>query len=136
MQKIYIYIGIIIFSQFSYINANNDHILIGSLLSVIPIFLSSKLYRYENGSQINEMYNSLPLLRALAFITNDSNIVKKQNERSLFLFLFVSSFSLWTIISINLFLGDIKIELIFLGALIFASLLSYYLINKYKINNI
>lgn len=136
MQKIYIYIGIILFSQFSYINANNNNILIGSLLSLIPIFLVSKLYKYESGEQIKEKYHSLPLLRVLAFITNDSNIVKKQNKRSLFVFLFVSSFSLWTIISINLFLADIKLEFIFLGALAFSGTFSCYLINQYKLNKI
>lgn len=135
MEKLYIYVSTIMLSYFSYVCASNDYVLVGSLLSLLSIFVISKIYKYESGEEVNKSYKSLPIVKAMHFVTKDKGILNNQNRKSLFLLLLVSSFALSTIISINLFTDHARLLLIFLGCATYSYVFARLMITRFIQNN-
>ncbi len=131
MTKLNLYLCIAAAINFSYMAATKNSMIISVLFALLAILVSARLYKFEGGTKLNKDCSKLPFLRVLAFLFRDQKIITEQTDRSLLTMFIVSTFSLATIASLNLYLSNINIWLLFFGCLTFSLAFSFIMIKKY-----
>lgn len=131
MTKLNLYLCIAAATNFSYIAAANNLMIFSATFALLAILVSARLYKFEGGRKLNRDCSNLPFLRVLAFLLRDQNIITEQTDRTLLAMFIVSTFSLATIASLNLYLSTINIWLLFFGCLVFSLTFSFIMIKKY-----
>lgn len=131
MTKLNVYLYIAFSINLSYISASQESMTVSVLFALLAILVSARLYRFEGGTKLNNGNSKFPFLRVLAFLLRDKKIITEQTDRSLLSMFIVSTFSLATIASLNLYLSHINIWLLFFGSLTFSLAFSFIMIRKY-----
>lgn len=131
MNKVYSYAALLISLSFLFQLLSNANFFMAFIVFIAMSFISSKIYKFQKGKELNNSYQKLPFVKFFAFLFKDKDILKSQNHKSLSVLLLSTAYGLSMMISFYLYGEEIKHFLLFIGCISFSIIFTIVFLNRY-----
>ena len=135
MKKIYCYASLLISFSFLFVALQSASYLIALLVFMIILLVSSKMYKFQVGKELKDSYRGLPIVKLMAFLFQDKNILTSQNYTSLRILMLSATLGLSMIITFYLYSGVIRHLFLITGCILFSIIFSKVFLGRYIKNS-
>lgn len=131
MKKNYCYSSLLISFSFLFVALQSASYFIALLVFMIILLVSSKMYKFQVGKELKDSYQGLPIVKLMAFLFQDKNILTSQNYTSLRILILSSTLGLSMIITFYFYSGVIRHLLLITGCILFSIIFSKVFLGRY-----
>ncbi|MDO6636953.1 hypothetical protein Q4540_12260 [Pseudoalteromonas carrageenovora] len=135
MKKIYCYASLLISFSFLFVALQSASYFIALLVFMIILLVSSKMYKFQVGKELKDSYRGLPIVKLMAFLFQDKNILTSQNYTSLRILMLSATLGLSMIITFYLYSGVIRHLFLITGCILFSIIFSKVFLGRYIKNS-
>lgn len=135
MKKIYCYASLLISFSFLFVALQSASYFIALLVFMIILLVSSKMYKFQVGKELKDSYRGLPIVKFMAFLFQDKNILTSQNYTSLRILMLSATLGLSMIITFYLYSGVIRHLFLITGCILFSIIFSKVFLGRYIKNS-